>query len=240
MMSKKLVTLIFVATTLLSSIASALDVHPYFGADQQLHRTRFKHGSGDNIFPKHHAQINVYSGLKADEYNASFEVGYLSTISKTRFVTINSRSAALGKMVSKELSPLVLKSYINLKGYHFNVVNFYSFPGHENLRFAGSVGVIWLKANAQSRCVSYSSPQAAGATRDFKKTQPVLRITVSPEYIFKNKLGIRSSVCFLNTSTMKITATPKETSPESRASIYNPTIRLKDNIVYSLGLFYEF
>lgn len=213
---------------------------PYFGVDQQINRTRFKHGYGDNLFPKHHAQLNLYSGLKLDEYCIALEAGYLSTISKSRFVTINSGQSILGTIVNPYVEPVVLKSYIKFKGYHLGVVSFLSLPEWDRFRIASGVGVILLKANAQRNCLSMAYPPISGTVREFKKQQPVLRIMISPEYTFKNRLGIRSSICFLNTSAMKITASPLESTLGSRVSTFNPTIRLKDNFVYSLGLFYEF
>ena len=239
MLPSKFVACLIVLMTMCFPALASHEIHPYFGVDQQVNRIRFKHGYGDNLFPKHHAQINLYSGLKIDDCVA-LEFGYLSTVSKSRFVTIGTGDTNLGMALPHEGSPAVLKSYIKLKGYHLGVVNTYSLPEWENFRVLGGVGVIVLKAKAERNCISYSRPPVQGVVREFKKTKPVIKIMIAPEYMFKNRLGIRSSVCFLNTKTMKITASHRESTPGKPASIVNPTIRLKDSFVYSLGLFYEF
>lgn len=237
MLKKKLCLFIFLLAVGEESVS--FEVNPYFGADQQVNRTRFKHGYGENMFPKHHARLNIYSGLKFDECIA-LEAGYLSTISKSRFVTLNAGDSSLGSIIVPGLEPAVFKSYIKFKGYHLSVVNTFSMPEWDHFRVLGGAGVIFLKANAERDCISVSRPPISGNVREFEKKMPILRVMVSPEYRFKNMLGIRGSFCFLNTSAMKITAKHKEAGPISRASTVNPTIRLKDSFVYSLGLFYEF
>lgn len=237
MLKKKICLLIFLFVVSEESVS--IEVHPYFGVDQQVNRARFKHGYGENMFPKHHARLNVYSGLKFDDC-ISLELGYLSTISKSRFVTLKAGDSSLGAIILPSLEPAVFKSYIKFKGYHLSVVNTFAMPEWDHFRVLGGLGLIFLKADAKRDCISISCPQRPGNVREFEKKMPVLRVMVAPEYIFKNRLGIRASVCFLNTSTMKITAKRKEAGPISRVSTVNPTIRLKDSFVYSLGLFYEF
>ncbi len=212
--------------------SNSYELTPYIGADCQLNKMRFKEGYGNNLFPKHYKQINIYSGVKINN-DLSVEVGYTSEAVKNKYSTLKADDCCLGITVPARLSPAIFKSYIKIRGYHLSLIKTYHHNQWDHLRLLGGVGLGFLRAEAQRDTVSVGYPPIKGNVRHFKKDKAVLRLIVGSEYKFKNNLGARASLCFIQTSKMIIKAQPI-------AGRYTPIIRPRNSFIYSLGIFFEF
>lgn len=211
----------------------SLDISPYVGVDGQLNRMKFKKGYGDNLFPKNYSQSNLYAGIKLDG-SFSLEAGYTSEAVRTKYSKLYETDCCLGADIPKMLSPAIFKSYIKIRGYHLGFVNTFCEPTWESVRILWGAGVGLLRAEAERKTIELSIPPVSfSSSRHFKKDKTVLRLMLASEYKFKNNLGIRGSLFFLQTSKMVMVAEPT-------ASPTTPVIRPMDSLVYSLGVFYEF
>lgn len=217
----------------------AFEFKPYIGVDYQLNRMGFKNGYGNNLFPKHYKQINLYGGLKILDH-LQIESGYVSTFSKTKYVTHYEGAVSLGAHIQSAISPVVAKSYIKVSGYHLSFVRNFTPFENENFRILGGIGLAFLKAEAYRHIISVGNPPIPGNIRKFNKHKAVLRFMLASEYKFKNNLGIRGSFFFLNTSRMIIKASPRINPNPSVNKEHTPLIKPKDSLVYSLGIFYDF
>jgi hypothetical protein len=212
----------------------ALTLEPYIGVDQQLNRMKFNKGQGHDLFPKHHMQFNAYTGLKINQA-FSAELGYVSTVAREKYCTVYVNEDLFGRPLPEVLSPVKFVNYVKTRGYHLSLVHTYAPIEWDHVRIRSGMGVSFLKALAQINPICMGTkPVFTGNVRQFRKQKTVMRVMISPEYKFKNNLGIRSSVCFIQTSKIIITAQPKQ------GLAVNPVIRLKDSLIYSLGMFYEF
>jgi len=72
----------------------SLDISPYVGVDGQLNRMPFKKGYGDNLFPKHYEQANLYAGIKLDG-SFSLEAGYVSEAVRSKCTKLYARNGCL-------------------------------------------------------------------------------------------------------------------------------------------------
>lgn len=211
----------------------SLDISPYVGIDGQLNRMQFKKGYGDNLFPKHYSQSNLYAGIKLDG-SFSLEAGYTSEAVRTKYSKLYETDCCLGADIPKMLSPAIFKSYIKIRGYHLGFANTFCEPTWESVRILWGAGVGLLRAEAERKTIELSIPPVSfSSSRHFKKDKAVLRLMLASEYKFKNNLGIRGSLFFLQTSKMVMVAEPT-------ASPTTPVIRPMDSLVYSLGVSYEF
>lgn len=225
--------LFFLSLALCLSICNAYELKPYVGVDGQINRVKFKKGYGDNLFPKNYPQVNVYSGLKFKN-NYSVEFGYIAAGLKSRYSVLRKGEGALGVPLPGIAEPAVFKSNLKIQGCHFSVINSFLKDSWDHFRILGGIGLAFLKAEACRESIEVGiPPMRVNSKRHFKKHKVVLRLMVAPEYKFKNSLGIRASVCFLNTSKITMKADPIQ-------GIFTPVIRPKDSFVYSLGAFYEF
>ncbi|HQZ50076.1 MAG TPA: hypothetical protein PLF17_06115 [Chitinophagaceae bacterium] len=220
-----------IAFLLFSMSCNSFDVSPYAGVDGQINRMRFKDGYGRNLFPKHFPQVNLYVGLKHND-SAAIEAGYISEAVRNKTVTLVA-GQSLRPSIPEILSPAIFKSYIKVRGFHLGFVNTFREPNWDSFRVLFGAGAGFLRAEASREGLAFGKPPIKGTTRRFKKEKVVLRLMIASEYKFKNKLGIRGSLFFLQTSKMVMVAEPT-------ASPTTPVIRPMDSLVYSLGVFYEF
>lgn len=216
---------------LFSMSCNSFDVSPYAGVDGQINRMRFKDGYGRNLFPKHFPQINLYAGMKHND-SIAIEAGYISEAVRNKISTLH-EGQSLRPSIPAILSPAVFKSYIKVRGIHLGLVNTFREPDWGNFRVLFGAGAGFLRAEASREGLAFGIPPIKGTTRNFKKEKVVLRLMLASEYKFKNNLGIRGSLFFLQTSKMVMVAEPT-------ASPTTPVIRPMDSFVYSLGVFYEF
>ena len=227
----KLKIILALFTLLMPMGLCSYELNPYVGIDGQINRMHFKQGYGDNLFPKHYPQINLYCGIKFKDIN-SVEFGYISEAVKNKNVTLHKNDSALGIIIPANADPALFRSYIKITGTHLSFLRTYK-NGWDNFRLVYGIGGAFLRAQAEREGLSFGHPGRPGSTRHFKKQKVVLRLIVASEYKFKNNLGIRGSFCYLNTSRMIIKAEPI-------AGRFTPIIRPKDSFVYSLGVFFEF
>lgn len=232
MISLKTTSSAVIAFALFSMPATSCEISPYIGIDGQINRMHFKNGYGSNIFPKHYPQINLYAGLRYDDSYA-LEVGYVSEAVKSKYTTLYTGDVVLGSTVPRDLSPALFKTYVKISGYHLGFVNNWCEPQWERFRVIWGVGFAFLRSDAERDNISIGNPPIKGNARHFKKEKVVFRLMVGSEYRFKNNLGIRASLFFLQTSQMAMKAQPI-------SGRYTPIIKPKDSFVYSLGVFYDF
>lgn len=222
----------FSVFSLLCETVGSYEINPYAGIDGQLNYVRFKNGYGNNLFPKHYPQINLYAGFRIEK-SIAVEYGYIFEAVRNKQVTLYTGDRALGAAVPPELSPAVFKSYIKIKGQHLSVLKICSLPHWDHFRILGGLGVAFMKAEAERKGLILGSHHTPGTTRHFKKQKAVLRLIVAPEYKFNDNFGVRASFCFLNTSKITMKAAPINGK-------FTPVIKPKDSFVYSLGAFLEF
>lgn len=235
MISLKTTLAAIIAFALFSAPTTSCEITPYIGIDGQINRMHFKNGYGGNLFPKHYPQINLYGGLKYDN-SFAIEAGYVSEAVRSKCKTLYSGDSiwsCAGSSLPSELSPALFKTYVKIRGCHLGFVNTWCEPQWDTFRVIWGAGFAFLRAEAERNTVAISYPPIKGRVRRFKKDKAVLRLMIGSEYQFKNNLGIRASLFFLQTSNMSIKAQPI-------AGSYTPIIKPKDSFVYSLGIFYEF
>jgi hypothetical protein len=205
---------------------------PYIGIQQQLNRMKFKDGHGDECFFKNHPQIDLYGGLRFDD-SFSIEGGYISTMTKTRHVTLQGGQMALGINIHPAAPPIKFISHIKIRGYHLGITQAFHPCCWEKVRLIAGVGLAFLRAEAErSTILAINNPRFVGATRNFRKEKAILRLVGASEYKVDEHLGFRVSACFMPTHNMIIKSDVNNLAPLM--------IKPKDSFVFGLGVFFDF
>lgn len=204
----------------------------YVGADVQVRRMEFKEGYGDNLFPHHSPQRNLYAGIRLNDW-IGVEGGYETTRTRTSDVTLTTGYVAAGAVILAAASPAVFRSSVKTQGPHVDLVGFYSLREDLPIQLIGSVGLSFFKGTFERRCVSMSYPPIPGRVRTFSKRKAVLRIMGGLEYKWDSHFGTRATIGLVKTG--KIVILANDGLPG-----FTSKIKLKDSIVYGVGIFWVF
>ena len=214
--------------------ADIMDMKPYIGIDAQIRHMNFTKGFGDNLFRNIYPQCNTYLGVKFNDY-FGIELGYQASKKQTRIVSLNTGAINLGTAVPAPASPVVFASDSKIQGAHINLVAFYPTYSDELELFA-SIGVGRLKAQFTRFTISIGNgpvPSSLPTTFKFTQSQTVARINTGFQKMISDCIGFRGTIGWENTSRFKAITS----SPITRRLT---EIRLKNSIVYSLGIFANF
>jgi len=210
-----LTLLLFSGLTFAKNLNNYLEF--YIGADSQIRFTHFKKGFGENLFHKTHPQGNIYVGFKLSD-NVNLEIGHESTITRTCTTTLTTDECCLGTNIPESISPIIFKTKLKIKGPHFSLVFAYPLENYP-VKFLCSIGISSIKGTAERKTISFSPYGIqSGTTRTMSKHKEALRATIS--FIKTRKIIIKKD--------------------DIHESIYIPTIKLKDSLVYGLGAFWVF
>lgn len=205
---------------------------PYIGVDAQVRRMDFKGGYGNNLLRHHSPQGNAYAGLKLNEW-LGLEVGFESTITRSRLSTLTNGDLAAGTPIEALMSPSVFRSKMKIKGPHVEVVGFYSFYEGSPCQLLASVGASFLKGTIERQTLSsFNIPRSTVRTLSARKR--ILRLGAGLQYMLGKHLGARVTVGWENTSKMVIY------SNDQRPCRFLPEIKPKNTAVGGLGLLWAF
>ena len=210
---------------------------PYVGLDAQVRHMSYKSGFGGNLFNHNYPQGNVYVGLKFNNC-IGIEVGFSGGPKRTRSATLNAGDINLGVPLVGELvfvTPLVYSTTTRVSGVHADLVGFY--PVNCDMQVFGSVGANRLKAHFSQSGIS-SGPESLIGTAPlrFKKHKTVLRLGLGLQQMLTCNVGLRAGLIWENTSKLNNIRLSQLTT----LSDVMPTIKLRDSLVYSLGIFWQF
>lgn len=229
--------LVFLLMMFFFNIASAYPLNEfldfYVGVDTQIRRMKFKEGFGAELLHKTHPQGNLYVGLKLNE-NFAFEIGHESTVTRTCNSTLIAGQCAAGTNIPAALEPITFKTKAKIKGPHFSVIGFYPFEDSPTRLLAG-IGISSYKGTVERKTVQFGTPpHLSGTVRTMSKHRISLRCMGGAQYLTDFGLGFRGTLSFIKTRRMVIRKS------DDHKSIFIPTIKPKDSLVYGLGCFYSF
>lgn len=239
--------LTLIAPVLLMGAASVMaddcGITPYVGLDAQLRHTGFKSGFGNNVFTTNYPQGNAYIGLKFNDF-LGIEAGIFGGPKRTRSATLNAGDIALGIPLvgeAAETTPIVYTSTTRISGSHINLVGF--FPINCDLQAYASVGAARLRARFTNTTLSLAgfSTEGTALAEPLKlaRSKTVLRLGLGLQQMLTCNSGVRVGLAWENTRKLNnVTALASELITPNSTSI--PTARLKNSLIYSLGVFWQF
>jgi hypothetical protein len=206
----------------------------YVGADGQVRHMKFNSGFGDNILRKSSPQANIYAGVKITE-NSAIEIGYETTITKGKKITLKEGDIINGYRIPREISPIVFETKAKVKGLHFDWIFFNKPFECSKFQLLGSVGISSLKGTVERKTVQIGyPPRYAGRNRTMSKRSAALRFTGGWQYYFDSGFGVRNTFSFVRTGKMVIKA------DDGIPGIVIPKVLPKDSLVVGLGVLYHF
>ncbi len=216
---------------------------PYIGADAQLRYLDFKRGFGDNLFKHNSPQGNAYVGLKFNQF-VGIEMGYQATKKQRKSLYLTAGQVNLGTVVpqsmilknglSSQISPISYTTQEKTQGFHMNIVGFYPIFPEYGLELFGSVGITQLKTNFSRQTLSVGGvPPLNSSILKFKKRKNIFRANIGLQQMITDCIGFRGTVGWENTAKFN-KITPHVVTPNLTE------VRLKNSIIYSLGLFRRF
>jgi opacity protein-like surface antigen len=229
---RKLYNLLFLLLLIFPGIITAYESFTrYIGFEAQIRRTNFRGGYGDNFLPHNLFQRNPYVGVKFNEY-AGLEVGYGSTISRTRGATLTTGDVCGGVIIPPMLSPIRFISTIKIHYPHVNILAFYHFREDVPVQLLGSagIGMSFIKGEVIRQTVSIAN-RPVYWVRTFSSHKNVLRLGGGVQYLFTPSLGLRGTFFWENTH--RFVMVPNDHVP----SLFVPIIKTKKTILYGLGMF---
>lgn len=205
----------------------SLMLSPYAGADLQYRNMGFKPGFGDNLFEKNYPQANFYVGAMLTEF-LGVELGYESTVRKTRNSTLSSGSVSLGLPVPGTSTSIEFKSNSKVMGPHLDIVGVWCVGPEYPLELFGTLGVSFLTVKFDRTGLSVNGV-ATNVQRTFEQEKTIMRLTGGMQYAITDWFMVRGSLGWENTSQFKLfSKEPSNTFPP-------PTIKLKDSLMYGIG-----
>lgn len=233
-MKQKLKALAPIVLLAASSVAVAdawYGISPYAGFDAQLRDGGYRKGFGDNILKRSYPQGNVYVGLRFNDY-LGIEVGYEHSKEEFASAAIVEGDSYAGQVQAPPLPganvyPLVFNTRARIRGPHLDLVGFYPLCNNQT-EILAYIGAARLNFVAQSiNVLSGGDPVDPPGINSFNKRKTVLRAGAGVQHKVFKHVGIRATVGWENTQTIK--AVDKETGIHQ--------IKLKDHILYGFGVY---
>lgn len=232
MKSVRLLAIICLAFTLLSTAVHSYQAPAYFGIDGLLSHIPFENQYGGNITPKTIPGINPFVGVSITPY-LSVEAAYQYSRG-SRTVTLAPGDWVAGFAVPMILAPITFKSRIILQGPSISL--FLTTPCLKEAPFQlfFGVGISHLKANIGRKTMQYNA-YVGSTTRVLESCRAVARVTaVGGNYFFSPDFAIRVSATFSNTKQLH------QFVYNSHYSFIKQEMKAKNSIVYSIGLRWGF
>lgn len=248
-MKKRLALVAAPIVLLAASAATAqnrLGLTPYVGADAEFRHMDYHKNFGGNIINHNAPQANVYAGIRLGEYLA-VEAGYEATKRKTRRSTLKNGDT-LGGFILPLLNPPGPDLYgfnttTQTKGLHANLVGFLPVSDCYRLQLIGMLGLTRLKTKTTLTFVTINDALVAplaGAGEDvtiFKARKNVLRLGAGLQHMIDCNWGVRGMVKWEASKKLKMNSTSPILNNGAPAAL---SIRPKNSVIYSLGVFYTF
>jgi hypothetical protein len=207
----------------------------YVGVDIQRRYMSFEEGYGDNLLYHAFPQGNIYVGFRFAP-NLAIETGYESTATSSRISTVETGDMAMGMLVPCAISPVVFRSNITVQNHHLSLVAFYPLFSYRAVpvEIFGSVGTAFIKATAERQALSVAGFACDRPTRTLVGRRAVARVAVGLQSQLNERLNLRVSVGWVNTSRVTLLAN------DSVFGIYLPTIKPKNAVSFGVGLVWNF
>lgn len=247
-MKKKLALVAAPIVLLAASAATAenrFGLTPYVGADAEFRHMDYHKNFGGNIINHNAPQANVYAGVRLNEYFA-VEAGYEATKRKTRRNAFRTGDTLAGVAVpilnglAGGISQWSATSQI--KGLHANLLGFFPICESYRLKLIGMVGFARLKAKSTLRLLVQEDGDAVdqiqGQTINiFRAKKTVLRLGAGLQHMIDCNWGVRGMVKWEASKKLKMSDTNLIINNGNPATL---SIRPKNSVIYSLGVFYTF
>lgn len=210
---------------------------PYIGFESGRQYFGFESGYGDNVFVKEIPKINIFAGLKLNDY-FGIEGGYETTVAETRIANIGYKDMYLGKPYPSGLNPGEIAEYFTktqIYGWHLGLNAEYplndTYPDNY-WSILGYTGIKNTKAKLISNLFLYAGhlPHvniSNGLNQANSKV--LLKLSAGLQYSPFEHLSFRVMLSFENTSALK---------PHNDSDNFFEA-RLKDSISYGLGIVFK-
>lgn len=219
------------ASSLPVSAEMCSSFNPYVGADAQYRYMPFEKDFGGNIFKKTSPQANFFVGNRFNEY-FGLELGYSTSKKVKRDVTLPEGSILAGT----DPTPIgagtdAVHSTSKISGFSVTALGFLPVPTIDCLEVVGSLGLTRLKAKLFYNELGNTVNPITDGIRTFSARKTVMRLGGGVQYALTEHLSIRGLVNWENTRRFQ--------NVKSRESAL-PVLKLKNSIIYSLGLQFSF
>ncbi|HXH54305.1 MAG TPA: outer membrane beta-barrel protein [Gammaproteobacteria bacterium] len=207
--------------------------NPYVGADAQYRYMPFENDFGGNIFKKTSPQANFFVGNRFNEY-FGLELGYNTSKKVKRDVRLTSGQVVAGS--ARPLPPTVfldLHSTSKVSAFSTTAHGFLPIPDICGLDLIGSIGFARTKINlTYDRLADDVGPiPTNNRRRTFVAHKVITRLGAGIQYAILDNLSVRAFFNWENTKRFQ-NLRAKE-APAAQ-------LRLKNSVIYSLGLKYSF
>jgi len=208
----------------------------YIGLDGQMRQMKFNKDFGHLIMKKNHPQTNIYVGYKIKD-NLWIEIGRESTVTKTKETCVYAGQRVNGVAIPASVSPALYRTKVRAKGPHIDLVFSKKIFDGYSTRALGSVGLSAVTISCQRVLLQAGIPPVYNhPTRDMKKKSISLRLMGGIQHNFRNGIGIRGYLSFVNTGRMDIKS--KDSGVKKLPVI--PKVLPKDSFIVGIGFVVPF
>lgn len=205
---------------------------PYVGVDAQIRHMDFKRRYGHDLLNESSPQGNIYAGLMLNNYLA-IEGGFETTINKTHKSSVFPGSQAVFGVADLDDSDSLIsyQSRLKMHGVYANLLGFYPICDEYRLQIFALVGIVQQKITIDSQAILNGVFESDDTGR-FSKRKTMARAGLGLQHMISKCSGVRFSAIWENTSQFKnISTTFDEVTF---------TARVKDSVIYSIGVFHKF
>lgn len=250
-MKKKLALVVAPIVLLAASAATAenrFGLTPYVGADAEFRHMDYHKAFGGNVINHNSPQGNVYAGVRLSEY-LGVEAGYEATKRKTRRSTLKNGDILTGFTLDNPAAPAPdvygFNTTTQTKGLHANFVGFLPICDLYRLQLIGMVGLARLKTKTTLTWETLNDNSIGPAVPTgqdiniFRAKKTVLRLGAGLQHMINCNWGVRGMVKWEASKKLKMSSTtnPAITFGNPLATL---SIKPKNSVIYSLGVFYTF
>lgn len=246
--------LLFGASAPVMGSLSDWGVSPLIGVDTEIRHTPFRKHYGGDLFKKNYFEGNLYAGLRFLDY-LGLELGYERISRKSSSSVSGPGSVEFNLRVPQNTIRYSVNTF-KIHGPHVDLVGYFPFCiCDEKFDFLASVGAVNLTASfihqptgEDFTATSLNRREIHRLRAEFKKRKTVLKAKVGFQYWMIDHAGVRATIGYENTSRLNHIA-PKhwvDGHAHHHAShahhLTHALLRagLKDTILYSLGIFWQF
>lgn len=210
-----------------------LCLEPYIGVTGQGRHITFVSGFGDKLFKKDYPELDVYLGVKFNDY-FGIEGGYKVSTTETQVASLGGDDTAVGIPVLDP--PAVHRGTSSFKGWHGDLVGYLPIMQPNCVYLLGSIGFSRIQVFARDKLVQNNFRGSTAFlenqfVRTFTKTQTILTLGTGLQVRLDEKSSIRVKIGWENTGTIK-SVLPQES--------INGLLKLGDSFTYGIGIVINF
>lgn len=208
--------------------AKDLRFEPYIGVDIQARNTPFANGFGEKLFAKTSPQANLYFGIKINKVLA-IELGRSMTAKKSRDAFFSNNSIYLGSLNQQDSIGTGIK---NVREWNLNLLGFLPLFKLHSLHSIDFVGLIGA-GNVEVRLKELKTAQGINQHEiiNLRAKKTIFRVGGGFQNMITENLGLRALIVFENTAKFNNIAAHVP---------FDEIAKLKNSIVYGVGLFVQF